>query len=574
MTVTSNKDGVPAKSTEWISETGNYHAVVFREYDSSEIVLSNRPDRPSVRRDWNGFLRTIRGRELRRMRAGVFELQVSVFGPPPEMLPVSLRTDRDSIIVMQFLPPGCDTTVWYIDRNTWLPLRSARLGEDSLTTISYNDWRKTEGLMIPRHGRVVEPGKPEDEWERTGLEVRDDESLKDFEILTPAVSDTRMDSIVPPIPFNFENGHIIFPLSVNGKDSALFIFDTGADEDVINTPYVAEFGLHPYGKTTTTGGGGSADYGFARGATFRLPGVEIRNQHVAIMDERGLEKALGMKFGGILGYDFISRFVVEIDYTRHEINLHDPKIWSYSGNGYVVPVTFDVGIPFANAMISVRNKQAIPAYFVLDFGAFETMTLTSPFVKANDLIAAAGTNSAVNRPAGLENQWFAQNNVRGRIDQLTLGNLVVKSFPANFSVNSKGAYASPQFSGTVGEGIYQRYHVYLDYARDRIIFEPTPQTDKPYPDRRTYGMSMIASGADLHTYTVTAVRAGSPAEKDGFKKGDVIVGLDGKPASRFTLGELRDSLSHDAAHQDLKIMRGANKQTMSIDVRLISLEKQ
>ncbi|OLE52409.1 MAG: hypothetical protein AUG51_18070 [Acidobacteria bacterium 13_1_20CM_3_53_8] len=120
-------------------------------------------------------------------------------------------------------------------------------------------------------------------------------------------------------------------------------------------------------------------------------------------------------------------------------------------------------------------------------------------------------------------------------------------------VAKSGAYASQNFSGTVGEGIYHRYHVFLDYARNRVIFEPTLESAKPFPERRTYGLSMLASGTDLHTYTIAAVRPGSPAEADGFKKGDVILAFDGRSAAQFTLGELREWLTHEGEATNCKL---------------------
>ena len=184
-----------------------------------------------------------------------------------------------------------------------------------------------------------------------------------------------------------------------------------------------------------------------------------------------------------------------------------------------------------------------------------------------------GSARAVNRPTGLENQFFAQNNVRGHLERLTIGGLTVNNVPVNMSVNTKGAYASANFSGTVGESIYSRYRCYLDYANSRIILEPTAEAGKPFPERETYGLSVLASGADLHTYTVSAVRAGSPAEGDGFQKGDVIAGEDGKKASEFTLRDLRDSLSHAGQHHALQVQRGGEQRTANVDVRLVSIER-
>jgi hypothetical protein len=380
-----------------------------------------------------------------------------------------------------------------------------------------------------------------------------------------------MDAVVPPIPFEFDSAHIILQASLNGRPPIGWILDTGADEECINAPRLAQYGLKTYGQTITTGGGGSADYGYATGATFTLPGVELRNQHVAVLDQTGLERALGVPLGGILGYDFISRFVIEIDYDKKLLTLHDPKSWTYRGGGFSVGVTFDNGIPFTHGTVSVPGKEDIPAFFVVDFGAAETMTLTSPFVKANDLEHLAQTGAAVNRSAGLENQFFTQNNVRGRIQRLKLGPLTAENIPINMSVNTKGAYASTNFSGTVGESLYRRYHVFLDYPGHRVIFEPTAEADKPFPERRTFGLTVLASGADLHTYPVTAVRADSPAEQAGFKKGDVIAAFDGQPASEFTLGQLRLWLTHEGEHHQVQVARGSETVTIPVEVQLVSL---
>lgn len=127
------------------------------------------------------------------------------------------------------------------------------------------------------------------------------------------------------------SAHIIFKASLNGRPPIWWLLDTGADQEVINSTRVKSFGLTMYGKTVTSGGGNSAEYDYATGATFTLPGVPLRNQHVATIDETGLERALGIPLGGLLGYDFISRFVVEIDYEKKSITLHDPATWQFSG---------------------------------------------------------------------------------------------------------------------------------------------------------------------------------------------------------------------------------------------------
>jgi hypothetical protein len=550
-----------------------YRRSVKRDFDEAELVLAGTT---TQRRDWNGFVRELRGKELERLRTMALERRLLVFGPPGEKgmpQPTLSLSDDGKSYVLRFAAPGTLPITWTIDRQTGLPTKSERPGEDSTIASYYSDWQDLGGTRLPRHIRITETDKPEHTMECTALRFREKVSAQDVAALKPGPSDTTMDNVIPPIPFTMEANHIVFKVSVNGREPMAFILDTGADQEVIDEKRMAAFGLKTYAGTTTTGGGNSAPYNYAKDATFTLPGVTLSRQHVALIDQTGLERALGVPFGGILGYDFISRFVVEIDYAKKLITLHDPKKFNYTGKGFIVPVTFDNGIPFADGVITVAGK-TIPAYFVLDSGAAETMTLTSPFVKANDLANLAQTNATVNRPAGLEKQFFAQNNVRGHIDKLQLGQMEVRSIPINMSVNTTGAYASENFSGTVGESIFSRYHVFLDYPHNRVILEPTPEADKPFPERKTYGLSLLASGDDLHTYTVSAVRPESAAASDGFNKGDIVSALDGKPASQFTLADLRDALSQEGTKHSLSVVRNGQTVNIPFEVKLVSLDKR
>jgi hypothetical protein len=567
----SNQDGIVGRVEVWVSTSSDYRAFTKRDYDDGDVVVTRQF---AKRRDWNGFVRDLQGKELSRLRTKIFEKSVILFGPPTEMPELTVsQSDDNKTYLLRTTPAGGLALTWYVDAATWLPVKSVRPGDDGEITTTYDEWPATSEMRTPHRVNVSETDKPDYQQRQASLRFENRFTPETFLPPTPGPADALLQPGAPPIPFTLESSHIVFPVKLNGREPIGFLLDTGADENVINTSRLGDFGLKTYGKTTATGGGGSAEYDYATGATFTLPGVELRNQHVAVIDQTGLERALGIPLGGLLGYDFISRFVVEIDYEKKLITLHDPKTWSYSGNGYQVPVTFDGGIPFTNGLISVGAKTDIPAYFVLDFGAQETMTLTSPFVKANDLLKLAQTSTYVNRPAGLENQFFAQNNVRGHIDRLTLGGLVEQSIPINMSVNAKGAYASANFSGTIGESIFRRYHVFLDYARNRIIYEPTAQARAPFPERKTYGLSIIASGADLHTYTVTAVRPGSQGEKDGFKKGDIIAGFNGKPAAQLALSDLREQLQHEGESYAIEVSRANDKLTIRAQIKLVSLDR-
>ena len=561
----SNEDGISGSIDEWIAPDGDYRRRTARDPDRSEVVVTGKFAR---RRDWNGFLRRIEGRELERLKSEISERAAIAVGPTSPSPGASVERMSDGRLIFRETPAGGREIVWTIDAQTDLPIQSVRPGDDTEITTTYSDWRNTGGRKLPYREHVAETDKPY--FEIRLRAVRADSPGGAFDPPAAGPTDVRLLPDGRPTPFTLESNHIVFPVSVNGRPPIGFILDTGADQEVLNTTRLDAFGLSPYATTATSGGGNSAEYDYVKDATLTLPGVELVRQHVAAIDETGLERALGIPLGGLLGFDFISRFVVEIDYEKKLITLHDPVSWKYAGPGAVVPLVFDGGIPFMHGTISAGGKD-IPALLVLDFGAAETMTLTAPFVKAHGLDALSG-NPVVNRPAGMEKEFFAQNNIRGRVDRLALGGFVVDAIPINMSVNTSGAYSSTSFAGTVGETIYSRYHVFLDYFRRRAIFEETASSQEPFPQRRTYGLSLLASGPDLRTYTVSAVRAGSPAEKDTFRKGDRVVAWDGESSSTFTLSQLRDRLSREGERHTVTVARAGARVEIPISVRLVSIE--
>lgn len=64
---------------------------------------------------------------------------------------------------------------------------------------------------------------------------------------------------------------------------------------------------------------------FTKGVSFTLPGVKLMNQSVVSIPFRKKMADFRPNFAGIVGYDFISRFVMEIDFLNKTLTLYEPK---------------------------------------------------------------------------------------------------------------------------------------------------------------------------------------------------------------------------------------------------------
>ena len=79
--------------------------------------------------------------------------------------------------------------------------------------------------------------------------------------------------------------------------------------------------------------------------------------------------------------------------------------------------------------------------------------------------------------------------------------------------------------GRIGTGLLQRYRVLLDPRAGRMVFTPGPDADQP-PVRSTSGLLL---GLDKDRLRVVHVMRGSPAAAAGWRSGDLICRIDGKP---------------------------------------------
>jgi len=310
-----------------------------------------------------------------------------------------------------------------------------------------------------------------------------------------------------------------------------------------------------YGGLQTEGGGTSTGGAWAAAVTQRVGAVELRKQHAAILPLHGLERLYGVPLGGLLGYDLLSRYVVVIDYAAQTLTFLDPKSFRYDGRGARVPLTMIGQQPYFAGRIRVGDE-SIPTWYILDTGAADTITFTTPFVTAHKLIDRAGDPRREKKTvAGVEGEFYTPTNVRGMIDAITVGPVTLSHVPVNLSANTKGAYNSAAFSGNIGETILDKFsRVILDYSRDEMFVEPSPRVSQPMHERMSFGLTVLADGDDFRIFRVTAVGANSPAAKAGFANGDVITAVDGaKPES---LAKLKDVLTESGTKHEFAVDRG------------------
>lgn len=115
---------------------------------------------------------------------------------------------------------------------------------------------------------------------------------------------------------------ILIEVSVNNQGPFSFVVDTGATFTVLSPETAQKVGLDPISgvKDAGHGVGGQVQVSLVSLESLRVGETEVKDLKVAIMDLTNLKQILG-DLDGVIGYNFLSKFRVTIDYPQQVISF-------------------------------------------------------------------------------------------------------------------------------------------------------------------------------------------------------------------------------------------------------------
>ncbi len=469
--------------------------------------------------------------------------------------------DGTACAVIELEPEGGAACRLYIDSDTYLLKRlSMDTGSGALHE-TYGDYRKIDGLMAPFVSRLHQPAMNQ----TVEIRIRTltvNEQIDPVLFLPPssAAKDYMFleGSSATLIPFTYYENHIYLPVRFAGSDAeVMFMLDSGASMTVVDSTFTVEMGFPIGERLVGAGAGGTANFYMTKVPGFSIEGVSFDEQTVIAYPIRQImSRFVDVEVQGILGYDFLSRFVTQIDYERTLISFFEPDSFGIS------PGTVDIEAPLRHNVFSIEAAldSIYLGTFLIDTGASNSMLQKSFADKHRLSDDREGMEITILGAGGEEDALLA------RFDSFEIGDFTVENPVFALSETESGIAAFKDISGIVGNDILHRFRLTLDYKHQRIYLEPNGLFDEPFiKDRSGIKCERNEDGR----VTIYSVIPGSPGNEAGLMEGDEIVSIEGRDVADIErLDEifeiLRDS---DRKALQLEIIRDGKRSRVSLFLR-------
>lgn len=348
------------------------------------------------------------------------------------------------------------------------------------------------------------------------------------------------------VPFQQLNGGVIVMKGFlnNFPDSLNFILDTGSGGISLDSSTAEKLKISLVNSDRTIRGiGGVKSVRFHNNGVLRLPGLRVDSLNFHINDYDLLTSVYGIKIDGIIGYSFISRYILKLDYDSSRMYVYSKGRYRYGKMGYMLRPYFG-SIPIQP--VNFRDSRPMENKFYFDTGAGLCFLLSESYVKDSAVMRNGKPTPVVTQAEGLGGKMQMKLTT---IKELSLGPYKFKDVPTYVFEDRYNVTSYPQLGGLLGNDILRRFTVVLNYDKREIHIMPNGNFRAPFDYSYTGLGVYYVDGKVL----VEDVIPDSPGDKAGVKPGDIIIGVQNNYSN--SIQAYKDLLQRTAERLRLLIMR-------------------
>ncbi len=429
--------------------------------------------RTAWQRDFNGAVSELSGADAREVwRQAYLQSYAYLL---PERMPGEVRyvgdtvVDHTPVFRLELYPLRRDTITMYLDKKTALPVETVGFMDKIEIHTRFDDYRQVRHILVPFHTvstAVSFPYRSEMWLDSVQLDVPVADSLFSTNWGQPMDFRFPAGGTQTVLPFILRDGHVYIKVTINGSHRFVFILDTGASMNFLHTAVVDALGLAAVGELPGSGMAGDRRIPLVPTDSLQIGKLTLYHQVAGELDLSLFETTVdSLPFGGLIGYDFLSRFPVMIDFNKRTLTVFRRDSFIPPLGGFTLPMRFYRQVPVVPATV-----EGITGDFIIDLGNPRGIILHDEFVRRHgllqrwgDRVKTGGDISGVGGSLGVRSVI---------VDSFALGGFTGTQVPVLLTAAGGGITASRELAGNIGGPFLQQFRILLDYEQQEIRLYP------------------------------------------------------------------------------------------------------
>jgi len=338
-------------------------------------------------------------------------------------------------------------------------------------------------------------------------------------------------------PIELFGDHIFLKLSVDGSQPMDFIFDTGDGLTVLDTDAALQLDLPLDHSKTEESAQGTIEGKLIRHNYIEMEGVRLEDDiEIYATDLSHLEEHIGKDIDGIIGYDLLEHYVVNLDYSTMSIRIYDPEEYKYTSIGDKFELNMHKRIPHIECSAMLMNGEVLTGDYFLITGAGTTVDFNTKFADKNDLLEKTGNHYSY-LVKGIGDDEYLHH--EGRVKQFRFGKITYDNLPIGISEVEDGVQANRKMDGIIGNRILKNYNLMFNYEEEALYLERHPKSSKEFP---VNGSGIEVQLNESGRVVIHRIYEDTEAASENMQVGDRLLSIDGKSVDNLTLPEVRTML--------------------------------
>lgn len=361
---------------------------------------------------------------------------------------------------------------------------------------------------------------------------------------------TREQGLLAEIPFQLHGSMILAELSIDSSTPLGFIFDTAAGGTIISASTADLLGIVGDETVSREGATGTAPIILSEKHVVATGDLRFQNVTLGIADLDHVQKRLGIRIDGVIGWEILSQYAVRLNYDTMRLEIYDNKRFDYELSVGSYPIEVQGTVILTNITAAFENGNTFTGKVMVDTGSGNTISFNTPFAEENDLLS------------GMDNYYEREtqslSTASSRIYTTMLADLSIRdytfiSIPASIAIAETGALSWSGIMGILGNDVLKRFNMFIDLQQQRMFLEPNQLYREAF-EVNCSGVELVTDDT-FQKVIVDHVYVGSPAYEVGMQVNDEIVQIDGTSTSYFQLPQIRSILSQDSKEVEIIVAR-------------------